>query len=137
MKIFKCYSLEDTKAVAESFAQSAKPGQCFALYGNLGFGKTTFSQYLIRALNPDIKSISSPTFTLVQSYPSNLCEIFHVDCYRMDSSEEFYELGLDDSFSSSITIIEWPEIIEQCLPDSTIKIAFSKNSEYLELRAIF
>ncbi|MBE6447046.1 MAG: tRNA (adenosine(37)-N6)-threonylcarbamoyltransferase complex ATPase subunit type 1 TsaE [Alphaproteobacteria bacterium] len=133
MKIFKCCSLDDTKVAAEFFAQFACPGQCYALYGNLGFGKTTFTQYLIQSLNPCIKGISSPTFTLVQTYSTKICDVFHVDCYRMKSEEEFYELGLDEAFPSGITIIEWPEIIERYLPSSVMKIIFSKKNNILEL----
>ncbi len=129
MKKFVCNSLDDTKKVAEYFFKFAKPGQCFALYGNLGFGKTTFAQYLIKILNPKIENIISPTFNIIQTYPSEIAEIWHVDCYRLKSSEEFYELGIDEAFSSCITIIEWPEIIEDLLPSDTIKIQFSKIDE--------
>ncbi len=126
MKEFVCNSLNDTKKAAEYFSKFAKPGQCFALYGNLGFGKTTFSQYLIKILNPNIETITSPTFNIIQTYPSEFAEIWHIDCYRLKSADEFYELGIDEVFSSCITIIEWPEIIEDLIPSDTIKIQFSK-----------
>lgn len=126
MKKFICNSLEDTKKAAEYFMRLAVKGQCFALNGNLGVGKTTFSKYLIKFLNPNIESVSSPTFTIVQTYPSNIAEIWHVDCYRLKSEDEFYDLGLDEAFSNCITIIEWPEIISSHLPDSTIYLQFSK-----------
>ena len=123
---FECTSLNDTKNAAEYFARFAKPGQCFALYGNLGSGKTTFSQFLIKSLIPTVEYISSPTFTIVQTYnDNNRLEIWHVDCYRLNNSEEFFELGLEEAFENCITIIEWPEIVDGFLPQNTIKIQFS------------
>ena len=123
---FECASLNDTKNAAEYFAKFAKPGQCFALYGNLGSGKTTFSQFLIKSLIPTVEYIASPTFTIVQTYnDNNRLEIWHVDCYRLDNSEEFFELGLEEAFENCVTIIEWPEIIDDFLPQNTIKIQFS------------
>ena len=127
MKKFICNSPDDTKKAAEYFSEFAKPGQCFALYGNLGFGKTTFAQYLIKILNPNIENIISPTFNIIQTYPSEIAEIWHVDCYRLKSADEFFDLGIDEAFSDCITIIEWPEIIEDLLPHNTIKIKFFKT----------
>ena len=129
MKKFICNSLDDTKKAAEYFSEFAKPGQCFALYGNLGFGKTTFAQYLIKILNPEIENIISPTFNIIQTYPCEIAEIWHIDCYRLKSADEFYELGIEEAFSDCITIIEWPEIIEDMLPNNTIKINFSKTND--------
>ena len=129
MKKFICNSLEDTKKAAEYFSEFAQPGQCFALYGNLGFGKTTFAQYLIKILNPKIENIISPTFNIIQTYPNEIAEIWHIDCYRLKSADESYELGIEEAFSDYITIIEWPEIIEDLLPNNTIKIHFSKIND--------
>lgn len=129
MKRFICNSLEDTKAAAEYFAEQSVPGQCFALYGNLGFGKTTFVQYFIKSLNPEISAVNSPTFNIVQIYPAPKCEIIHIDCYRLRSEEEFFEIGIEELFSSSITLIEWPEIIENILPANTTKLKFSKDND--------
>ena len=94
---FKCASLDDTKKAAEYFAKFAKPGQCFALYGNLGSGKTTFSQFLIKSLISTVGHVASPTFTIVQTYnDGDKLEIWHVDCYRLNDREEFLELGLEE-----------------------------------------
>lgn len=128
MKKFICNSLNDTQKAAEYFSEFAKPGQCFALYGNLGFGKTTFAQYLIKTLNPKIENIISPTFNIIQTYPSKIAEIWHIDCYRLKSADEFYDLGIDEAFLDCITVVEWPEIIGDLLPSDVIKIQFSKIS---------
>ena len=81
---------------------------------------------MIKIVNAKIENIGSPTFNIIQTYESDVAEIWHIDCYRMKSSDEFFELGIDEIFSSCITIIEWPEIIEKFLPEDAIKLKFSK-----------
>ena len=130
---FECLSLQDTQRAARYFSQFAGPGRCFALFGDLGFGKTTFSSFLIRELNPKIQTVTSPTFTVVQVYDSDVAEIWHVDCYRLKSQEEFYELGLEESLQNNITIIEWPEIIRDLLPSSTINIQFDRRDSCITI----
>ena len=134
--IFKCFSEKDTKQAAEYFAQFAKPEQCFALRGDLGYGKTTFAKYFINSLNQSIEDVTSPTFTIVQTYESSVAEIWHVDCYRLKDREEFFELGLEEAFNYCITIIEWPEIIQDLLPKDSINIDFSIDSENSNVRVI-
>ncbi|MDR2646187.1 MAG: tRNA (adenosine(37)-N6)-threonylcarbamoyltransferase complex ATPase subunit type 1 TsaE [Holosporaceae bacterium] len=124
MAEFICNTLKDTRNAAEYFVQFAKIGQCFSLYGDLGCGKTTFSKYLIKALNKSAEDIQSPTFTLVQTYNSAIAEIWHVDCYRWQSAEEFWELGLEEALGNCIVIVEWPDIIQHLLPPNVIKIKF-------------
>ena len=126
MKKFECRSLNDTKKAAEYFSSFAAVGKCFCLYGDLGAGKTTFSKYFIQALNPKVAEVISPTFTVVQTYESEVAEIWHVDGYRLESSAEFFNLGLDEAISCCVTLIEWPEIISDFLPADVIKIRFTK-----------
>jgi len=133
MTEFICRTLEDTHQAAIYFTQFANPGQCFALHGDLGSGKTTFTGYFIKHLNPKITNVSSPTFTIIQTYNSQLGDIWHADCYRLKSEEEFYELGLQEAFESSITIIEWPEIISNFLPRNTINIFFKDCGDYKKI----
>jgi tRNA threonylcarbamoyladenosine biosynthesis protein TsaE len=119
-----CNSTADAKNVAERLAHLAKPGQCFALSGELGSGKTTFAKYFIGSLSRPLQDVTSPTFTIVQIYDSDIAEIWHADFYRLKSEEEFYELGFEEALSHCITIIEWPEIILHLLPADTVKINF-------------
>lgn len=122
---FNCVSINDTKKAAEYFAKFAKPGVCFALFGDLGSGKTTFSQFLIKSIIPNVKYVPSPTFMIVQTYAGEKITVWHADCYRLIDKEEFFELGLAEAFESCVTIIEWPEIIREFLPDNVINITFS------------
>lgn len=128
MTEFICNTLQDTEHVAEYFSKLAKPGQCFALHGDLGSGKTTFTKYFISKLNNAVTDVSSPTFTIVQTYNTPLGEVWHADCYRLKSPEEFFELGLEEALFNFITIIEWPEIIQALLPKDTIEIFFATIS---------
>ncbi|MDR2782187.1 MAG: tRNA (adenosine(37)-N6)-threonylcarbamoyltransferase complex ATPase subunit type 1 TsaE [Holosporaceae bacterium] len=133
MTEFICNSLTDTQSAAKYFARLAKPGQCFALFGDLGYGKTTFAKYLIQSLNESVEDVTSPTFTIVQVYNSDVAEIWHIDCYRLKSEEEFYELGFDENFQDRVTIVEWPEIIQSILPTDTINIKFSLDGTIRKL----
>ena len=126
---FLCKTLEQTEKAAKYFLKYVEPGVCFCLYGDLGAGKTAFSEFLIKSLNPNIKNVTSPTFNIIQTYECEISEIWHVDCYRLKSEDEIYELGLQEAIGQFITIIEWPEIIENFLPENAIKIYFKMNGE--------
>jgi len=97
-------------------------GDVICLRGDLGSGKTTFSQFLIHALTASNEPVTSPTFNLVHNYKSPKGMIWHFDLYRLEDKEEIYNIGIDDAFDSGISIIEWPEIIEDYLPKNIINI---------------
>ncbi len=112
----------ETKAFAEKVAGALKPGSILALMGGLGTGKTTFSKYLGRALGVK-EHITSPTFTIVQEYRSGETPMFHFDVYRIGSIEEMDDIGYEEYFySQGITVIEWADLIEELLPENTMKI---------------
>ena len=139
MNQFIVNTLQETESAAKRFVELVEAGKCFALYGDLGVGKTTFSKYFIQCLNPKIENVTSPTFNIIQIYPSDISEIWHVDCYRLKSEEEAFELGLQEAIGQVITIIEWPEIIENLLPDDTVRIYFKYENEkrFIETNAVF
>ncbi|MDF1610463.1 tRNA (adenosine(37)-N6)-threonylcarbamoyltransferase complex ATPase subunit type 1 TsaE [Hoeflea sp. YIM 152468] len=119
--------LADTAATA-LFAQDVslalKQGDCLCLSGDLGAGKSTFARALIRAVadDPDLE-VPSPTFTLVQVYQLRL-PIAHLDLYRIGSSDELSELGLDDALAEGAALIEWPEKAADSLPEDQVVIRF-------------
>ncbi len=115
-------SEDDTIEFAKELGQKLKKGDVLALYGELGAGKTFFTQQLCKFLGVK-ENVSSPSYVLMNEYMGT-CIIRHLDLYRLDSAEEILELGLHDLYEDTITIIEWPEIAEGMLPENTIHIYF-------------
>ena len=128
MKTFKftSHSEAETMNFAYNLASKLNIGDVIVLSGNLGSGKTKFTEGFLKFFNLD-KEISSPTFTIVNEYKNNNICIYHFDVYRLEDVDEFYAIGGEDYFSSGICIIEWGEIIEQALPKDYIKISFEKD----------
>jgi len=113
----------ETRAFAADFAKSLKPGDCVALSGELGAGKSVFARALMRALGVTDEAMPSPTFSLIQEYAGNQCKVAHMDWYRLESPEEIGMLGVHDYFQPPwIAIIEWPERNKAALPVSVIEI---------------
>lgn len=114
---------KDSKRIAESFASKARKGDIFALYGDLGAGKTLFASafinYFQRLEHRKPLTISSPTFNLVKVYRTNNFDIYHFDLYRLKRREELWELDLESAFQN-VSLIEWPELIESLLPGKNI-----------------
>ena len=108
--------ITDLSDIAKIFAQHTQNSDVLLLSGKVGSGKTEFARLLIKAKaiqeNAIIEQVSSPTFSLVQSYEFQHCKISHIDLYRVNSVVELVELGIPDIFDSQITLIEWPEILE-------------------------
>ena len=106
-------NLAATQALAQRMALSVRAGDTLLLMGDLGAGKTTFTQSLVAALSPTPVEVTSPTFTLVQHYPITTADgahtdLFHYDLYRIEDPSALIELGLDDA-ASGLRVIEWPE----------------------------
>lgn len=129
---FKSYSEEDTKQFAKKLASKLKIGDIIVLSGELGSGKTKFTEGILEYFNLS-DEISSPTFTIVNEYNSNP-PIFHFDVYRLEDEDEFLAIGGEEYFEKGICIIEWGEMIENLLPPDYIKISFSKDTENENVR---
>ncbi|MGC4046487.1 MAG: tRNA (adenosine(37)-N6)-threonylcarbamoyltransferase complex ATPase subunit type 1 TsaE [Armatimonas sp.] len=116
-------SEEETATVAAELATRLKPGDVLCLRGDLGAGKTTFTRYLVKALGSRAP-VSSPTFTLVHEYEGGQMPIAHIDCYRLGDDREFLDAGLGEYLNSDdwLTILEWPERIEDLLPENRITV---------------
>jgi len=120
-------SLEETKIFAEMVSENVKKGDVLALIGNLGTGKTTFTQGFANAIGVD-ESVGSPTFKLISEYKSNKFWLYHIDCYRLDNSQQFINIGGGEYLhnENGVTLIEWADIIEDVLPQETIFIRFKR-----------
>ncbi len=128
-------SEEDTKNFAKQFATHLQKGDVLVLTGDLGSGKTKFTEGILSYFNLE-DEISSPTFTIVNEYCKKDINIYHFDVYRLESSDEFYAIGGDEYFEKGICIIEWGELIEDALPQNYIQILFKRNLENENLRTI-
>ncbi len=122
-----CNSEQETKIFANKISKNIKQGSVIALNGDLGSGKTTFSQGFAKGLGV-AQHVGSPTFKLVSEYYGSTMKLYHVDCYRLNSSEEFLNLGGENLLLpiDGITLIEWANIIEDLLPLDIIEIKFSR-----------
>ena len=121
-------SEEETRQFAQDFSADLQSGQVLALYGDLGAGKTVFTQGLCRGLECK-EIVNSPSYTLVNIYQGKWT-VYHVDCYRLNSAEEINDLDPDRLFEpDGITIIEWAERVERYLPDNCIRIKIELESE--------
>ena len=135
--ILKSQSVQDTHDIAKKLLNTTNPGTIFALIGDLGTGKTTFSQGFARALCIKIR-VGSPTFKLVSEYNGRDHKLYHIDAYRLKNSNEFLNIGGEEYLISenSYTLIEWADIIEDVLPKHTIKVEFSRSKDNKNNREI-
>lgn len=142
MQRILCADENALRQFAADFAKALKPGDCVALNGDLGAGKTTFARAVIRAAADDFSEsleVPSPTFTLVQLYETPV-PIAHMDLYRINDPLELDDLGLDAALQTGAALIEWPDRAESALPDNLIHITLSEpdadpDSRLLEIEA--
>ena len=126
----------DTINFACKLASYLQDGDIIILSGDLGSGKTKFTQGILRFFSLD-SEISSPTFTIVNEYNApNNTNIYHFDVYRLADIDEFYALGGDEYFDNGICIIEWGELIESILPKNFLKITFERDPNNLDKRIL-
>ncbi|MEC0170575.1 tRNA (adenosine(37)-N6)-threonylcarbamoyltransferase complex ATPase subunit type 1 TsaE [Paenibacillus graminis] len=123
--IYRSYSLDDTEQLAAELAASAEPGMVIGLDGDLGAGKTAFSQSFARHLGVQ-GIVSSPTFTIIKEYEGRL-PLYHMDVYRI-SLQEADELGLDEYFyGQGVCLVEWSRIIADLMPPRHLHIAMETS----------
>ncbi|WP_284378278.1 tRNA (adenosine(37)-N6)-threonylcarbamoyltransferase complex ATPase subunit type 1 TsaE [Amylibacter marinus] len=112
---------------ANSIAPHLAAGDCLLLSGEVGAGKSFFARHVIRARLAQlgrVEDIPSPTFTLVQTYELESCDIWHADLYRLTGPDEVYELGLEAAFETDICLVEWPDRLAELTPSTAITLAF-------------
>ncbi|MDK1376046.1 tRNA (adenosine(37)-N6)-threonylcarbamoyltransferase complex ATPase subunit type 1 TsaE [Sinorhizobium sp. 6-70] len=122
-----------TIELGEDLALALKAGDCVALSGDLGAGKSTFARALLRAIADDeTLEVPSPTFTLVQNYDLRI-PVAHFDLYRLADASELEELGFDEALSEGICLVEWPEKGDEALPSDRITLAFTHDGDGRQL----
>ena len=118
---------EETYALGKSLGEAAKPGDVICLNGDLGVGKTVFTQGFADGL-AITEPVNSPTFTIVQVYEEGRLPFYHFDVYRIGDVEEMDEIGYEDYFyGEGICFVEWANLIEEIIPDNRIQITIKKN----------
>lgn len=127
--IFDSFSAEETFSFGERIGKEAKPGAVYTLVGDLGVGKTVFTQGVAKGLG--IKEpVNSPTFTIVQVYDEGRLPFYHFDVYRIGDSEEMFEVGFEEYvYGEGVSLIEWANLIEDILPEHYISITIEKDLE--------
>lgn len=124
---------QDTKNFAKALASQLEKQDIIVLTGNLGSGKTKFTEGLLSYFGLE-NEISSPTFTIVNEYQKKEVNIYHFDVYRLEDSSEFYEIGGEEYFENGICLIEWGELIADALPKDYLHITFSRDNEDENIR---
>ena len=127
--IIETKSAEETYNLGVEIGKKAAKGQVFTLVGDLGVGKTVFTQGLAKGLDIQ-ESISSPTFTIVQVYDEGRLPFYHFDVYRIGDISEMDEIGYEDYvYGEGVSLIEWANLIEEILPENRTSIIIEKDLE--------
>lgn len=122
-------SPEETYALGKLLGGQSKPGQVYCLDGDLGVGKTIFTQGFAAGLGID-EPVNSPTFTIVQIYEEGRMPFYHFDVYRIGDVEEMEEIGYEDCFyGEGLCLIEWANLIEEILPEHYRQVTIEKDLE--------
>lgn len=129
MKIIETHSPEETYKVGYDLGNSAEKGQIFCMSGDLGVGKTVFTQGFAAGLGVE-DNVNSPTFTIVQEYEDGRIPLYHFDVYRFSDVSEMDEIGYEEYFyGEGVCLIEWAEIIEDILPEDVTWITIEKSMD--------
>ena len=124
----KINSIENIRESAREFIENMGEHKVFAFYGKMGAGKTTFIKAICEELGVD-DIITSPTFAIVNEYDAKGQPIYHFDFYRIKKLEEVYDMGYEDYFySGALCFIEWPELIEDLLPEDAVRVDIGVNA---------
>lgn len=127
--IKETFSAEETYELGKRIGKAAQPGDVYTLVGDLGVGKTVFTQGLAAGLGI-AEPICSPTFTIVQVYEEGRMPFYHFDVYRIGDIEEMEEIGYEDCFyGQGVSLVEWANLIEEILPEKRKEITIEKDLE--------
>ena len=128
-RFVETFSPEETFELGRKLGEEAAPGSIYTLVGDLGVGKTVFTQGMAAGLGI-IEPVNSPTFTILQVYEEGRCPFYHFDVYRIGDVSEMDEIGYEDCFyGEGVCLIEWANLIEEILPEHYTQITISKDLE--------
>lgn len=127
--MIETFCAEETFALGKKIGEMVQPGSVLSLIGNLGVGKTIFTQGVAAGLGI-VEPVNSPTFTIMQIYEEGRLPFYHFDVYRIGDPEEMEEIGYEDYFyGKGVCLIEWADLIEELLPADVCTIRIEKDLE--------
>lgn len=127
IEVFESFSPEETFEYAKNLGFNAVAGQVFTLTGDLGVGKTVFTQGFAEGLEID-EPVDSPTFTIIKVYDEGRLPFYHFDVYRIGDVSEMDEIGYEDYFfSDGVSMVEWANLIEEIIPEDAVKVLIEKD----------
>ena len=128
---YRSRSVTQTEAIAAQIAADLHGGECIALHGDLGAGKTQFTRGLVVALGGDRLAVSSPTFVLLNVYPTKRFDVFHLDAYRVSGPEELEAIGFGELLAQQgVVIVEWAERIAALLPPDHLTVRITATGRH-------
>lgn len=125
--VFETNSREETYNLGLVIGSKSERGSLYALYGDLGVGKTVFTQGVAKGLGID-EPVNSPTFTILQVYDEGRLPFYHFDVYRIGDVEEMDEIGYEDYFyGDGVCFVEWANLIEDIIPENAVRVKIEKD----------
>ena len=127
--MIETFRAEETFALGKKIGEAIRPGTIISLVGDLGVGKTVFTQGVAKGLGIH-EPVNSPTFTIMQVYENGRLPFYHFDVYRIGDAEEMDEIGYEDCFyGEGVCLVEWPERIGEILPEEAVRVRIEKDLE--------
>ena len=127
MAVYETNSAEETFALGKQFGQAAAAGEVYALIGDLGVGKTVFTQGFAAGLGIT-EPVNSPTFTILQIYEGGRLPLYHFDVYRIEDPEEMFEVGFDEYlYGHGVCLVEWADLVAEDLPPKVQTVRIEKE----------
>lgn len=121
-------SVEETEAIAADLSRDLNAGDCVALHGELGAGKTQFVRGLIKGLNGPVRAVSSPTFVLLNIYPGGRLTVYHLDAYRVGGAADFEAVGFGELLEQGgVVVVEWAERVGELLPPNRVMVTIEST----------
>jgi tRNA threonylcarbamoyladenosine biosynthesis protein TsaE len=135
--VYHSKSVAETERVAAELARTLVGGECIALEGDLGAGKTQFVRGLVRGLGGEARSVSSPTFVLLNVYDTGRLTVYHLDAYRVGGAEDFEAIGFAELLEQGgVVAVEWPGRVAEAMPERVIEVRLKvvgKNGREIEI----
>ena len=130
MTVVDSHSVAQTEAAAAGLAHSLRGGDCVALHGDLGVGKTQFVRGLVRGLGGNPRAVSSPTFVLLNVYEAGRLTVYHLDAYRVGGADDFEAIGFGELLNdASIVVVEWADRVAALLPPDCVHVRITATGE--------